>query len=132
MDKKLPWLSSLITFGGAITSIILTAIGGVMMANVILKLYVFKFDTPEYSSATKESCRMDYAQKIVPATPTELTQEFKERSAEEIDQCIAEKRAEEKSNYTRQKQESLVDGLAMLLVGIPFWVIFERRRKHEK
>ncbi len=126
-EKRLSWLYDLINFGGAVTGIILTAIGGTMLLNAALKLYVFKFDSATYSYITEEQCRFDY--QVVPISPKNVNTEPKERSPEEVKKCLKERREEEERRYIRNKQESMVDGLAMLIVGIPFWVIFDRRRR---
>ncbi len=126
-EKKLGWLYDLINFGGAVTGIILTAIGGTMLLNAVLKLYVFKFDSYSYSYVTEDQCRFDY--RVKPFPVKEADTEPKERSEEEIKKCMEERKAEEKARYKRDKQENMVDGLAMLIVGIPFWIIFDRRRR---
>lgn len=132
-DKKITWLYDLINFGGAVTGIILTAIGGTMLLNSALKLYVFEFSSNEYSYVTKDSCRFDYNYAPVPVAvakePTLNAETKRERTDEEIEKCMAERQAEERKNYTRRKQENMVDGLAMLIIGIPFWAIFDRRRR---
>ncbi|MBT3349249.1 hypothetical protein HN954_01325 [bacterium] len=121
VEKKLTWLRDLITLGGALTGIIMTAIGGVLVLNAVLKLYVFQFQTAEYSIVTTEECRMDYS-RMKESEPTV-------RTPEEIEQCKTDRQEENLLRFERQKKENLVDGLAMLLVGIPFWMIFWRRRK---
>jgi hypothetical protein len=127
-DKKLGWLYDLINFGGAVTGIILTAIGGTMLLNASLKLYVFKFDSNEYSYIRAEDCRYDY--NISPVVAIKTGENIpKERSEEDAQKCLNDRIAEEKQRYTRNKQENMVDGLAMLIVGIPFWIIFDRRRQ---
>jgi len=125
-EKKLGWLYDLINFGGAVTGIILTAIGGTMLLNSALKLYVFKFDSDSYSYVTRESCLYDYN---LPPVKVIDTKQPRQRSEEEIEKCLTERKAEEKQRYTRNKQENMVDGLAMLIIGIPFWIIFDRRRR---
>ena len=126
-EKKLGWLYDLINFGGAVTGIILTAIGGTMLLNASLKLYVFKFDGYSYNYITEDSCRFDY--RVQPFPVKEANSKPVERSEEEIKKCMEERKAEEEARYKRDKQESMVDGLAMLIVGIPFWIIFDRRRR---
>jgi hypothetical protein len=129
-DKKLGWLYDLINFGGAVTGIILTAIGGTMLLNASLKLYVFKFDSNEYSYIRAEDCRYDYLHPVpVEGNLKTVNTQPRERTSEEIEKCMDDRKAEEKQRYTRNKQENMVDGLAMLIIGIPFWVIFDRRRQ---
>ncbi|MCF7846968.1 MAG: hypothetical protein K9M51_02935 [Candidatus Gracilibacteria bacterium] len=123
MAKNLSWLSHLINLGGALTGIILTAVGGVMVLNAALKLYVFQFQGEAYQIVTTQECQYDR---------NLGTEEPRERTPEEIEQCKAERREEQKMRFRRQKEENMVDGLAMLLVGIPFWIIFDRRRKARK
>ena len=122
-EKKLAWLPDLIQFGGAITGIILTAIGGVMVLNATLKLYVFNFQSEAYQIVTTQECKYDHNKNT-----TEATKPY-ERTPEEIETCKAELREENRLRFVRQKQESMVDGLAMLLVGIPFWLIFRKKKK---
>jgi len=121
-ETKLAWLPELIHFGGALTGIVLTAIGGVMMLNAVLKLYVFQFQGDAYTIVTTEECRLDYAHMTPDKDPTI-------RTPEEIEQCKIDRTSENTQRFERQKKENLVDGLAMLLIGIPFWFIFWRRRK---
>lgn len=122
MDKKINWLRDFPRFAGTIIGIALTAIGGVMTLNVVLKVYVFGFTENSYFSA-EEQCRFqDFAEVKEGAKPARL-------SAEEKKDCIDQKKQIESNRFLRQKKENLIDGAAMLLVGIPFWIIFTRRRK---
>ncbi len=130
-DKKLAWLPELIRFGGAITGIVLTAIGGVMLINATLKLYVFQFQTEAYQIVTDEECRYDHNRYADKVEDVEFTKPYK-RTAEEIELCKKERLEENKIRFERRKKENMVDGLAMLLVGIPFWIIFWRRKKSKK
>ncbi len=130
MTEKLPWLRELITFGGAITGIVLTAVGGVMLINATLKLYVFQFQSEEYQVVTIDECRYDH-NRTKPVAAGEISKPY-ERTPEEVEQCKADRQEENRLRFERNKKENMVDGLAMLLVGIPFWIIFERRRKAKK
>jgi hypothetical protein len=130
-EKKLAWLPELIRFGGAITGIVLTAIGGVMLLNATMKLYVFNFQTEPYQIVSSEECRYDHNRRIEEVEAKEITRPYK-RTAEEIEVCKKERFEENKIRFERSKKENMVDGLAMLLVGIPFWIIFWKKRKGEK
>jgi|GEM_PF-647736 hypothetical protein len=117
-------LHDLINIGGVIIGIALTAIGSIFLLNAVLKLYVFDFDSNPYFSAT-EQCRYDHNNVKMGESPTKL-------EGEAFDTCVTEKTEQENLRYVRKKQESMIDGLAMLLVGIPFWLIFGVRRKKKK
>ncbi len=119
-------LRDLINVGGVIIGIALTAIGSIFLLNTILKLYVFQFDTPPYFSA-QEMCQYDYQAK--PMTPESGPVKLE---GEEYDKCVTEKTNLETTRYVRQKKESMIDGLAMMLVGIPFWLIFGLRRRNKE
>ena len=127
MSAKFSWPQDIINFVGAIVGIVLTAIGSVMFLNTILKVYVFGFQTESYFSA-EQMCGFRDAPKIMlpvradPVLPANL-------SEAEMTACIEEKTTQATAQYLRRKKESLIDGFAMLLVGIPFWILFERRRK---
>ena len=120
------WLPDLIRFGGAVTGIILTAIGGVMLLNAVLKLYVFQFQTEPYQVISREECRYDHNR---PAAVMKEEGVPYERTAEEVEICETERFEENQIRFKRSKQENMVDGLAMLLIGIPFWIIFWKKRK---
>ena len=126
--KKLSWFRHFPPFAGTLVGIALTAIGGVMVLNVVLKLYVFGFDTPTYGISFQHECVYDNFADLGLENPKESR---KKLSEEERANCITERKTEEKERYLRDKKENFVDGLAMLLVGIPFWVIFARKRKEE-
>lgn len=124
-DTKLTWLPDLLRFGGAVTGIVLTAIGGVMLINAVMKLYVFQFQTEPYQIVSTEECKYDHNRQI--PQETGITKAYI-RTAEEIAVCKAERLKENKVRFERTKKENMVDGLAMLLIGIPFWIIFWRKR----
>ena len=123
-ETKLSWLPELIRFGGAITGIVLTAIGGVMLINATMKLYVFDFQTEPYQIVSTEECKYDHNRSIKKDDETKPYI----RTAEEIETCKADRLEANTIRFERSKKESMVDGLAMLLVGIPFWLIFWRKR----
>ncbi len=129
-EKKLAWLPDLISFGGAVTGIILTAIGGVMLLNSMMKLYVFNFQTEPYQIISTEECKYDHNRRIEMSERRDLSQPY-ERTEEEIEECKINKLEENKLRFKRSKQENMVDGLAMLLIGIPFWLIFWRKRREQ-
>ena len=124
MEKKLNWLRDFPRFAGTLVGIALTAIGGVMTLNVVLKVYVFGFTSNSYFSAEEQCKFQDYAEVKEGAKPARLQGE--ERTA-----CIEEKTKVEETRFIKNKKENLIDGAAMLLVGIPFWIIFTRRKEEE-
>lgn len=129
-EKKLAWLPDLIRFGGAVTGIILTAIGGVMLLNSVMKLYVFNFQTESYQMVSTEECKYDHSRRTEITEKKEIAQPY-ERTEKEIEECKINRLEENKLRFKRNKQENMVDGLAMLLIGIPFWIIFWRKRKEK-
>ena len=116
-------LRDFVNVGGMIIGIALTAIGAIFVLNSALKVYVFGFDTPPYFSAT-EQCQYDHQ-----AKPMNREDGPVKLEGEEYDKCVVEKTASESARYIRQREENMIDGLAMLLVGIPFWLMFGVRRK---
>jgi len=129
-EKKLAWLPDLLRFGGAVTGIILSAVGGVMLLNATMKLYVFNFQTEPYNIVSTEECKYDHNRRIDSPTEKNVAQPYI-RTEEEIEKCKITRMEENKLRFKRSKQENMVDGLAMLLVGIPFWIIFWRKRKEK-
>jgi hypothetical protein len=123
----------LINVGGIIIGIVLTAIGSIFLLNAVLKLYVFEFNTNPYFSAT-EMCQYDHMAKPAIREPIEKPTNTGpvKLEGEAYDTCVEEKSALENQRYVRRKQENMIDGLAMLLVGIPFWLIFGVRRKKKQ
>jgi hypothetical protein len=133
-EKKLAWLPDLLRFGGAVTGIILTAIGGVMLLNAVMKLYVFNFQSETYQIVSDEECRYDHNRSAVDTIAVVEEKSISkpyERTSEEIEQCKETRKEENKLRFERSKKENMVDGLAMLLVGIPFWIIFWRKGKEK-
>lgn len=131
--KRLAWLPELIQFGGAVTGIILTAVGGVMLLNATMKLYVFNFQSESYQIVSDEECRYDRNRRAVDTIAIEEKFEKPyERTAEEIEKCKTTRQEENRIRFERTKKEGMVDGLAMLLIGIPFWIIFRKRKECKK
>lgn len=124
MEKKLSWLRDLVNFGGIIVGIVLTAIGGVMFLNSMLKVYVFGFETNSYFNAEEQCTMPEYA-----PTKTGEDPQLKVKPQSEIDECITKKTEYEKIRYSRQQKESMIDGFAFLLVGIVLWVIHHNKKK---
>jgi len=123
MEKsKFSWLRDLVNFGGTIVGIVLTAVGGVMLINSVLKVYVFQFDTNSYFNA-EEMCQ-NYPMKTMNGIA-----EPEEKTEEELSKCVEEKTAFEKGRYTRQQHEKMIDGAAFLLVGAFLWLIHRRKKK---
>ncbi|MCF7830462.1 hypothetical protein K9M41_00480 [Candidatus Gracilibacteria bacterium] len=124
MEKtKFSWIRDLVGFGGTIIGIVLTAIGGVMFLNTVLKVYVFNFETPPYFQA-KEMCQNGYPMR----TPEGMV-EPGNTSEEDLAKCMAEKEEVEKTRYMRQQYERMVDGFSFLIVGAFFWLMHRRKRK---
>jgi len=119
-------LRDLVNVGGVIMGIALTAIGAIFVLNTVLKVYVFEFTTNSYFSA-QEMCQYDHM-----ARSEKPMDGPKKLEGEEYDQCVIDKTELESVRFVRQKQERMIDGLAMLLVGIPFWLIFGVRRKKKQ
>ncbi len=129
MEKK-SWLSQLVNVGGTIVGIVLTAVGGVMFLNTVLKVYVFGFEINSYFSAEEMCQKEEYRSVPGPdkAVPT-MVQELKVHTPEEIAQCKEEKTQVEKERYSRQQKERMVDGFAFLFVGLALWTIHRREKK---
>jgi len=116
--KKLP------RFAGAIVGVVFTAIGGVMTVNAGLKTFVFGIETPRYFSAS-EMCKVQPWESVTEGEkPKSLTREEKKL-------CMEEKTAEARLKYQQERKENLIDGLAFLIVGVPFWIICGRKKKED-
>lgn len=124
MAEKSFWMQRFPKLIGTLVGIVLTAIGGVMTLNVVLKVYVFGFTTNSYFSA-EDQCKFEDYSLVKEGEKAKLLK------GEERTACIAEKTKIENDRYLRDKKENLVDGAAMLLLGIPFWIIFARRKEEK-
>ncbi|PID70115.1 hypothetical protein CSB37_03845 [bacterium DOLZORAL124_38_8] len=122
-EKKTVWWREIPALAGTLIGIILTAIGGVMILNVVMKLYVFGFDTPRYGGDFEYQCTYERDMGPRGDEPRVKLSEEKKQA------CITKHKKRAKKQYIRRQKENLVDALAMLLLGIPFWVVFNRRRK---
>ncbi len=135
MEKKFHWLRELPNLAGVIVGIVLTAIGGVMIINTVLKVYVFGFETNSYFNA-EEQCtgKLGYVDGRSPiAVPTKNSEEEAQKlTQEEIDECIEKTTQTEKDRYRRQQQERMIDAIGFLAVGIFLWILNRRRKKGEK
>ena len=124
--KKNSWITTLSQelprLAGAVIGIGLTAIGIVMATNTILKLYIFNFETPSYFNA-EEMCQYQRYEQLEP------NEKPKKLNAEEKATCITEETEKSKIRYQRSKKESLIDAIAFLAVGIPFWILFWKKKQ---
>lgn len=100
-----------------------------MLLNAAMKLYVFNFQSESYQIVTTEECRYDHSK---PMAVEDSNNRSYERTPEEIEQCKEERKAENSLRFEQRKKEGMVDGLAMLLVGIPFWYIFRKKKETKK
>ncbi len=132
MEKqKLPWLRELVNFGGSIVGIVLTAVGGVMFLNTVLKVYIFGFEINSYFSAEEMCQKEEYRPAPSIGPDAKMVSELKVNTPEEIAQCKEEKTQVEKERYARQQKEKMVDGFAFFLVGVVLWALHRRKKKGE-
>lgn len=122
----LHWLRDLVNIGAAITGIVLTAIGSVMVLNATMKLYVFGFETNSYFNA-EEQCTNDHMYRAKPEGEADKKEKMTD---EELAKCVEKKTVAEKGRYQRQKKENIIDGLGFLIVGGALW-FFHRRREDD-
>lgn len=124
------WLGDLVRVGGALVGIVLTAIGGVMFSNTLLKYYVFGFDTGRHFQA-EEMCRTgksvnEFGMRDIhiekPETPEQMNDE-------EVAECIERKTEIEKARYARNEKEEMIDGFAFLIVGAFLWWVHRRKKQ---
>lgn len=139
MIQKKHWITSLPKVIGLCAGIILTAVGSVMVLNMVLKVYILGFTEPRYEGNYETMCEYKnenekrrmlntLAQKNpeIAVVDTSLPME---RSFAEKEACIAKEEAKAQKRYLREKKEDLVNGLSSLFVGIFFWTWFGYRRK---
>ena len=133
------WLTSLPKVIGLCAGIILSAVGSVMVINMVLKVYIIGFTEPRYEGNYETMCEyknknekritLDTLAQKNPEISVVDTSFPMERSAAEKNACIAKEEAKAQKQYLREKKEDLVNGLSSLFVGIFFWVWFGYRRK---
>ncbi len=117
--KKLTWLYDLQNFAGVLIGLIMISIGSVMFLNAGAKLYIFGFTSSSYF-APEERCENNnsYApdSRNIKKTPEEITL------------CIEKEEKKEQNRYTRSKQEDIINGIILIIIGFPLW-FFHRQRK---
>lgn len=126
MEKKFSWLRDLINVAGVVVGIVLTAIGAIMFLNSSLKLYVFGFETSSYFNAYEQCEQPEW----VPVKGADRT-EKKEKTPEEVEECVTKKTEYEKERYARQQKEQMIDGFAFLFVGLFLWLLHKKMKKEE-
>lgn len=137
MSDKKHWLTRIVPVLAFTAGIIMSSVGGVMVLSSSVKLVLFEQGPHSYIS--KEQCRYDY----VPIMPvdvvslkgfegTEALGEFGDQkvalSDEQIEECLSEKRAEEKSRFQGREKQDIVDGVSALIVGF-LLILFFRKKK---
>ena len=131
--KKLTWLSDLQSFVGVFIGLIMLSIGSVMFLNSGAKLYILGYESDTYFSAEDQCTRSEIfpifleQDKTAPISP----QKTQKKTPEEIEKCIEKTTQKEKTRYTRDKLDNMLDGAIMIIVGFPPW-FFHRQRKEKK
>lgn len=116
------WAHAVVRTAGHIIGMILTIVGTIMIINASLSLALF-----DQYAYTDVSMMCQY--KDQDYRPYKADEEPMIYTEAEKAECIAEKEAQESARYRRQKLETIVDGVAPLVIGIFFWLIFRIKKE---
>ncbi|HID92334.1 TPA: hypothetical protein EYG96_02625 [Candidatus Gracilibacteria bacterium] len=128
--KKLTWLHDLQNFAGVLIGLIMISIGSVIFLNAGAKLYIFGFASSSYFSP-EHRCENNFYEPspfVVPETIQAKTKA--QKTPEEIAKCIEKEIIKERKRYTRDKQEDIISGIILIIIGFPLW-FFHRQRKEK-
>jgi hypothetical protein len=129
MSDNKHWILKIVPALGFAAGIIMMAFGGTMVLASGAKLALF--DNDPYSYITREQCDINYplpvdlsAGKLIKEKDVTTIQ----RSEDDIQRCLVEKRLEEKNRYQNGKKQNIVDGLSSLLVGGILVLAFRKKK----
>lgn len=125
-------LRGLVNIAGYVVGLIMMVVGATMFLNAFVKVYVFGF-TMETWQTPEEFCDNEkYAYTRV-LSDADDAEDDKKMTEEEYDECVEKKTTSMKREYTRRKQENMIDGGISLLVGsLVLFAHRNRRRKDEE
>jgi len=119
MSDKKHWIIKIVPALAFAAGIIMASIGGMMTVSSVAKLALFEGEP--YSYISEDQCRYDY-------NKPEIEGQTKERSIEEIEQCVMDRKAEEISRFQNSEKQDIVDGLSALLIGGILILSFRKRK----
>ena len=121
MSDKKHWIIKIVPALGFVAGIIMASVGGIMTVSSAGKLVLF--ENGPYSYVNMEQCRYDYNRPVV-----DKDEKAYERTSEEIDACLVEKKQEELSRFQNREKQDIVDGISALLIGGILLLAFRRRK----
>ena len=125
MKEVAVWLRSLQHLAGSTVGIVLLAIGAGLVLNSVLKLYVLGLESDSYFNA-EERC---YEEVVKPYATKDEQPEFSSEAEKNdlLTACQERMKSAEKIQYTRYKEEQIVDGVVFLFIGGALWLVFRRK-----
>ena len=153
--KAVTIISKLINLVGVTAGIILVSIGGIMLLQAMLKLYVFGIEQGRFASQDYFTCgvydidRM-HAQSLthIPSGPQpleiappkfatqkpaktyeDLSAEDKEFLRTKYEECIKKEKEGQIKSFKRDKKMDIADGVAFLLIGALLLFFYQRKKK---
>ena len=105
------WIKKIVPTLGLLIGIVFVAIGGVVTLGSTLKYFLIEPDL----FYVEEGCRVGFDG----VTPL---------SEEEKNDCIERRTAQETTMQKNNFMRSLIDGLAFLVTGTVFWVLWNRKK----
>ncbi len=146
-EKAIKIVKSLIDLVGSAAGIVIVAIGGIMFLNALFNLYVFKIESPAYTSNLYKCDVFDvdrlWATSLtgaptpvaLPDSPVRKIQNFGDLSQEDIkklrqkyDECVKEVKEQERQEFYTNQKRSMATGLAFMIVGFPLIFFYQRRK----
>lgn len=127
------WLHDLQNFAGVLIGLIMISIGSVMFLNAVAKLYVFGYTSSSYFSAD-ERCENNNIYEPAPFVlpDAQPVDKLIKKTPEEIKLCIEKSEKKELKRYTRDKQEDIISGLILIIIGFPLWFFHKQRKEKEE
>jgi len=111
------WFKKVVPTIGLLIGIIFVAIGGVMTIGSTLKYFFIEPDL----SYVQDFCMNSKLDSVV-ENNSEISMEEEQMC---IDRRIVQERVNQKNNFKR----NLIDGFSFLLVGLVFWILWDRKQK---
>ncbi len=126
--KAVAIIKSLINVVGTSIGVVLIAVGAVMLINATLKLTVFQLESSPHFEAYRCDQYIEMDHGMFPANEkSEMTKLTPQQREKKYTECIVREQKREKKRFSNEKKHNLIDGTALLLVGIPLFVFYMRR-----
>ena len=130
--KAIEIIKNLINVIGSSIGVIMIAIGSVMFLGAFLKLYVFNLKT-DANFRTYECDQIINA----PYTNPQIIEEkgvvhnqlSNQERTEKYTQCIEREIDREQVRFINQKKHAMIDGFALIIIGLPILIFYMRRSK---